>query len=432
MKRRIYALITALVLTAAPVCAAVLAPQTAITAEAAAVKLKTKKLKIAVGESGTIYLKNKTGHANWFIARKFFDTIKLSEVGTDYAVITGLSAGTARVKVTAGGKTMTCKVTVTGSNNQNNGNNGDNGSTVIPAGAIDVTTYGATPDDATEDNKAIEQAIWDAKEAGGGTVYIPAGTYRISINEAAIGIQMRSNVTLIMDKNTVLEVEGTSADWYNVIYISNESNVTVKGGRINGERNSHKGSDGEDGCGVGILDSKNVTIENMNINSNWGDGIYLGTNANSNGGCSGITIKNCEISKNRRNNIAIVYASNVTIDGCKISDAYGAKPQCGINIEPNKVDGRLPVLKNITISNTEIRTHAEGTLDGNFWCFQTIYHDDKGLVTCDGVTIKNCRFYGIAGNFSGKNFKIVKSTINKFYDNPEMGTSIDGSSKINR
>lgn len=43
-----------------------------------------------------------------------------------------------------------------------------------------VRNYGANPKDGTEDSTAIQKAIDDASLHGGGTVYIPAGTYRIA------------------------------------------------------------------------------------------------------------------------------------------------------------------------------------------------------------------------------------------------------------
>ena len=46
-------------------------------------------------------------------------------------------------------------------------------------GRVDVRCHGATPDDATDDTAAIQEAI-DLVQPKGGTVYFPSGTYRIS------------------------------------------------------------------------------------------------------------------------------------------------------------------------------------------------------------------------------------------------------------
>ena len=57
---------------------------------------------------------------------------------------------------------------------------------VTPAAAagtpdwINVTSYGADPTGASDSTSAFENAIAAAASAGGGVVYIPAGTYKIS------------------------------------------------------------------------------------------------------------------------------------------------------------------------------------------------------------------------------------------------------------
>lgn len=64
---------------------------------------------------------------------------------------------------------------------------------------FNVLDYGATPDDDTVDSAAIQAAIDAAYAAGGGTVYIPAGTFLMTGNPANSSdgcIEVRSNVTL--------------------------------------------------------------------------------------------------------------------------------------------------------------------------------------------------------------------------------------------
>src|SRR5438093_7024129 len=50
---------------------------------------------------------------------------------------------------------------------------------VIPAGTFDITAYGATANDSTDDTAAIQAAINACHNSanGGGTVQIPAGTF---------------------------------------------------------------------------------------------------------------------------------------------------------------------------------------------------------------------------------------------------------------
>ena len=75
---------------------------------------------------------------------------------------------------------------------------------------IDVTDYGATPNDETDDTEAIKRAIHVINENGGGIVYIPEGKYNIS--EIRLGTK-----TILagagMDK-TILNCIGTSWTCY--------------------------------------------------------------------------------------------------------------------------------------------------------------------------------------------------------------------------
>ena len=58
------------------------------------------------------------------------------------------------------------------------------------AATFDVKTFGAKADGKTLDRDAINKAIDAAAAAGGGTVYLPAGTYVTG------SIRLRSNITL--------------------------------------------------------------------------------------------------------------------------------------------------------------------------------------------------------------------------------------------
>lgn len=425
MKKQLLAFLTAASLCLAPVTACFVVPQGVIVSQAASLKLKTVTLQIHIGEDGTVKLKNKAGEkVTWSVPDEYSGIIRIKKSNKKKAVITGLTPGTAKVTAQVKGGVFICDVTVTGSSSGDSSESGEaddptssyTGITTAPAGATLVTSYDALPDDGEDDTEGFNQAIWDAA-ARSGVVYVPAGQYQISIN-GGVGIGMQSGVHLMMHDKAVLNVTGTDQDWYNVIYIANAENVSITGGRISGERSVHKGSDGEDGMGIGILDSTNVTITGMTISDNWGDGIYLGTTSALQGGCKNVTIDSCKISRNRRNNISIIHASDVTIKNCSISDAYGKQPQGGIIIEPNLENGKLPVCKNITIQNTTISCKQEATLDGNFYCFMTIhYPGDSSVKTCDNVTITGCKFNGSCFNGSGVNMSIKNSKISGiFYD----------------
>lgn len=293
---------------------------------------------------------------------------------------------------------------------------------------MNVQECGATPNDDTDDTDAFNRALERAyAEEEIETVYVPAGTYVIN---AETGINIKSNTSLFMDSEAVLDVSGNDRDSYCVVNIRNVQNASITGGQIKGERYEHTGTNGEWGMGIGIYDSSNIILSKMTISSNWGDGIYMGTGNYTDDayGCDNIVIDQCSISDNRRSNISIVDADNVTINGCLIADAKGAEPQCGINIEPNRDDsGRIPedaICKNITITNTTINVLGKDDYYGQFFCFMTAAYPDNSIITARDVKIDSCTFNGDCGNYSGQNMTISNTVIRgTFYD--EQNTRLD-------
>lgn len=286
---------------------------------------------------------------------------------------------------------------------------------------VTVTDYGAFPDDMLDDTKCINEAIAAVGQTGGGIVRIPAGRYSVtasrSINE---GICMWSNVKLLMSPNTILQVMPNELDTYHVINVCGVRNVDIVGGQIHGERNRHMGALGEYGMGIRVRDSHKVLIQNMTIKDNWGDGIYLGTvnDFDENNGVSKVTIKNCTIQNNRRNNITIADANNVTIDGCTIKKANGIAPQCGIDIEPNVRDGGYiqdnQVCRNIKIKNTKITCMSSGNTQGEYFALMIInnwFAIGKNKTVAKNVKIEDCTFGGDVGNYSGENVAMKRVSV---------------------
>ena len=119
------------------------------------------------------------------------------------------------------------------------------------ARAFDVRAYGAAGDGKTIDSDAINRAIDAAAAAGGGTVYLGAGTY------ASYSVRLRSNVALYLDQGATLLAADTAngrgydpaepgagnayqdfghSHWHNsLIWGDSVENVSITGpGRIDG------------------------------------------------------------------------------------------------------------------------------------------------------------------------------------------------------
>lgn len=281
---------------------------------------------------------------------------------------------------------------------------------------VNVSEYGAIPGDGKDDTEQINRAIRDVSMAGGGTVTLGAGEFNIS-TPVQIGIELKDNVTLSMANNTVLRLKANDKKFYDYIAIKNAHNVTIKGGKIYGDKKQHSGKS-EDCHAICIKDSVNVKLENVKIYDAVTDGIYLGTMSDTDSlyGCSKITIRKCTISNSGRNNIGIVDADHVTIDGCTIKKAKGLSPQCGILIEPVTNGGKVlkdQVCSNITIKNTKITCVKKGSMTDFFaiLILNPYYYAGKNNVVAKKVTIDKCNIGGDAGNFSGQSVTMKNTTV---------------------
>ena len=145
------------------------------------------------------------------------------------------------------------------------------------------------------------------------------------------------------------------------------------------------GSDGEAGHGIQIDGGTNVTIKDIDISQCWGDGIYLGYYGIQKKYSEHITITNCNLHHNRRSNLSITDASNITIDRCKFNYASGTDPQYGIDIEPNQ----SRPCEHVVISNSEFKGNAKGSM---------------GIIKqANDIRLKNCTMDGAFYNMAGKN-----------------------------
>ena len=176
-------------------------------------------------------------------------------------------------------------------------------------------------------------------------VVIEDKVYTVSAKSFQAALDICSNTTLIINGTIQLlpnEYKGCS-----ILQINGSENVVVKGlGTLIGDKNEHKGTEGEWGHGINILKSKNVTIEGLNVKSCWGDCIYVGNES------SNIIIDNCNLNDGRRQGISVTSADGVVINGCTITNVFGTAPQHGIDIEPNKGESVNHVrIENVAISN---------------------------------------------------------------------------------
>lgn len=281
----------------------------------------------------------------------------------------------------------------------------------LPDSYVRPQDFGAAENDETDDTSAFNQAIESLAEDRN-TLYVPAGTYKIN---ALTNIRLKSNMNLIMEQGAILEAIGNSSGGYTILCGNQVSNVTIFGGKLIGERNIHSGSTGEWGMGIGLYDSCNINIIGVEISDCWGDGIYLGSynEAAVNAGCSQINIRDCRLFNNRRNNLSIVSADYVIVNGCSFTDARGTDPQYGIDIETNNSANPC---EHILISDSTFSGNAMGSM---------------GIITpANDITISGCTLNGDFFNYAGSNVTILDSMINGEV-NARIPVPLEGTTRLN-
>ncbi len=294
-----------------------------------------------------------------------------SQVSSSGAITYGSSAvtGTVTFKLTKNTISLTQGVTIT-----------------VPAKTATVTSgynvkdYGAKGDGYTDDTAAIQKAVNAAYSAGGGTVYVPDGTYMIS---PTVQVVMKSNTKLSLSDSATLKAKTSSGGFTTVILIHNVSNVSVTGGKIMGDRTGT--ATGSENKGITIIGANYVTISGVAVSGFRGDGIYVGAGWNGAQNYAGnVLIQDFTIDNCSRNGITVISARNLTIRNGQISNIDGSTPESGIDMEPNYSSESL---QNILVEN--LVTRYCGNV-GILVALPNVYGTASNPIS---VTIKNLQNY---------------------------------------
>ena len=195
----------------------------------------------------------------------------------------------------------------------------------LNTGLYNVRDHGASGDGETLDTKAIQQAIDACAEAGGGTVYFPAGTFLSGT------LYLKSDVNLHFDSGSML-LGSTNLDDYPVtvqdlrsytdnytdkslIFAEKVQNISITGrGTLDGQGAVFSGPYKVRPYMIRVIESENITVKDVTIqNSPMWVQHYLGCE---NVNIDGITVH----SKMNRNNdgIDIDSCEKVRIANCEI------------------------------------------------------------------------------------------------------------------
>ncbi|WP_308991954.1 right-handed parallel beta-helix repeat-containing protein [Mariniflexile litorale] len=195
--------------------------------------------------------------------------------------------------------------------------------------------------------------------------YFAVGLYGTPKDLANNAIHLDSNFNLVMSDETTLRVQPNDWPFSILIGLYESDNVTITGGNLIGDRWEHdykvivsgtiNRSSHEWPVLLQISGSENVIVDNVNMSDSTADAFVLGNpngyRFNGSKYNKNIVVKNCTMTRSRRNNISVTDADDSTIDNCVITDAglgdkildsngntihssAGVLPRTGIDIEP--------------------------------------------------------------------------------------------------
>ena len=162
----------------------------------------------------------------------------------------------------------------------------------------DVNELGAQGDKKTNDAIVIQKAIDNAAQAGGGTVYVPAGDYRCG------QLQLRSHVTLHLESGATLWVSPDKADYQrgNTFLLAQDQNDIA----IEGRGTIH-------GTGQEDLQRKRG---DKRPRPDWRVGILRFT------GCTNVAIRDITVRYSDSWTLDLERCEDVVIDGVRIRNNY--------------------------------------------------------------------------------------------------------------
>lgn len=228
---------------------------------------------------------------------------------------------------------------------------------------FNVLDYGAVGDGITDDSHSFAQAVEAAVTAGGGTIYVPSGTYRTT------SIRLASNLTLEVSPGATLSFvteqeaypvvhsrwEGWTQDVYqSCIYAEEAENITI--------------------CGGGVIDGNGAAWWDLFRNRRE-ELAYPRPKLISFEKCNRITIKDVELRNSPSWTVNPILSHNITVDNVSILNPADSPNTDGIDPES---------CSNVRISNCNI------DVGDDCIAIKAGTEDAREKVACENITITNC------------------------------------------
>ena len=311
----------------------------------------------------------------------------------------------------------------------------------VTAAEFDITEFGATSGDVTDDTSAIENALAACAEAGGGTVFVPAGTFILSRRGAESPI-------LELPPNTTLRGEGTAStlkfapevnrgNFWRMIGApvkGGTKNVVIRDLHLDGA-NTHpryvKGETPEHNAGLWFYNKdhviENVTVLNVFAENFSGDCMAFSYN------CRGITVRDCTLRNFIRQGIQMggsPGSRDYLVTGCR--DLEHSVQPGGSTIHVEHARG----LKNVIIENNQCRKSIlAGGVDGmiirgNTITGKLVGNGNSNLLITDNIVQANGKTGAVVQFGYTKGLTVRGNTI-LGTDNNSVGLYVWGNSRYN-
>ncbi|MCM5663418.1 right-handed parallel beta-helix repeat-containing protein [Galbibacter mesophilus] len=314
---------------------------------------------------------------------------------------------------------------------------------------------------ALDNNQKLEGLIYEIKRLGGTTFEIDEFDAYFEVSKVTStttnqnyypskeAVNVPSDFNLKMSSNTHLRVFPNDKKKYALLAIRDDSNVTITGGNLHGDRDEHDYSSGgthEWGHLLELHGAQDVEIKDVVMSMGSGDGMKIHSlNHNFQPNyipSQNIVVSNCTFDANRRNNLSITDGNTIIVENCTFLNAgidtpnsEGTAPKFGIDVEAYRTrgdDGELIFYEKATDiiirNNTEKGSAAGGflvaigddvTLENN------TVENGIGFTLATGVKIINNRIIG-NGDMSENGITAGKPGTETTYNNEISGNTIEG------
>lgn len=254
--------------------------------------------------------------------------------------------------------------------------------------------YGATGDGTTDDRAVIQAAIDLVSAAGGGTVYFPDGTYRLTrYSTTSYCLMLKDNVRILGESQTgtILKQAATIAASVRLFYTTGADKATVSTITLDGNKDNNTTQ--EHRHGMFIDTGTNLLVENVTAQNFTGDGFYVYT------GSEHLEFRSCTAKGNERNGITFgAQCDDILVKGC----TFNTNAVQQVDFEP---------AVSAIVSNVDI---VGNTIDGtgsNDYAIAIGGAANDALSLADGITATGNTITGAARMVWCKNVVFSGNTI---------------------